>query len=97
MKKLFAGLLLAGVIVGGAATAANAQLYRDYCNWPAYSPYAGHNPNYIHSSSFTYGTTTNGVAVRSGFTNQATGSPYWNQIGSFEINNSRPLINLRVF
>ncbi|MBY0551374.1 MAG: hypothetical protein K2W95_29100 [Candidatus Obscuribacterales bacterium] len=98
MKKLFAGLLLAGVIVGGAATAANAQLFRDYCNWPYYSPYAGYNPNFIHSSSFTYGATSGGAVVRSGFTIQPMGSPYWDQMPAAVVLKDRePLIQLDVF
>lgn len=97
MKKLYAALLLAGVVVGGAATAANAQLLRDYCNWPYYSPYAGYNPNFIHTSSFMHDT-GNGVLVRNGFSIQQTGSPYWDTpTRAVVIRESKPLINLELF
>lgn len=76
MKRLFFAVVLAGILIAGAAAAANAQLYRDYCNWPYYTPYAGWNPNFVHTSSFTY-KVTGSDAVRSGFMIRPIGSPYW--------------------
>ncbi len=96
MKKLFSAFLLAGVLITGAATAANAQLYRDYCNWPMYSPYAGYNPNFVQTSSFTYGT-TKGDYIRSGWQLQPVGSPYWDAIPITVKKSSRPLMRVDLF